>query len=78
MPLHFAKGSGICISDLSVVTAQFQLLSEEAGIDPPKSILSGDCGNELDIFILAFSAEARINRGAVQHISTEQNFMCLF
>lgn len=77
MPLHFAKGSGICISDLRVVTVQFQLLSEETEIGPPKSILSGDYGNEVDIFILAFSAEARINMGTVQHISTEQNFMCL-
>lgn len=77
MPLHFAKRSGMGISDLSVVTAQFQLLSQEAGIGPPKSILSGDCGIELHVFILAFSAEATINLGAVQHISTEQNFMCL-
>lgn len=77
MPLHFAKGNGICISALSVITAQFQLLSEEAGIGRPKSILSGDCGNELDVLILAFSTEARINLGAVQHISTEHNFMCM-
>lgn len=57
MPLHFAKGNGIYISDLSVVTAQFQLLSEEARIGPPKIILSGDSRNELGIFILAFSTE---------------------
>lgn len=76
MPLHFAKGNGICISDLNVVTAQFQVLSEEAGIGSPKS-LSRDCGNELDVFILAFSAEARVNMGAVQHISIQQNFTCL-
>lgn len=76
MPLHFAKGNGICISDLSVITAQFQLLSEEAGIGPPKS-LSRNCENELGVFILAFSAEARTNMGPVQHISIQQNFMCL-